>query len=112
MKTSVDSARGRRIDPAQRTQLLAAFERSGESAAAFARQHQLKYTTFCAWRQQWARTKAAAAPAFVQVEVAAPIAPAELVIELGAGVRLCLHSPSQLALAAQFIQTLHASRPC
>lgn len=110
MKTSLRPARARRIDPAQRAQLLAAFERSGLSAAAFARQHQLHYTTFCAWRQQRAKTKTA--PAFVQVEVARPTAPAELVIELGAGARLRLQAQSQLALAAQLIQTLHATRPC
>lgn len=110
MKTSTQRGRARRLDLAQRAQLLAAFDRSGLSAAAFARQHQLTYTTFCNWRQR--RARAQLPPAFVPVEVAAPTAPAELVLELGTAARLRLHSPSQLALAAQLIQTLHAPRPC
>ena len=42
-------------------------------------------------------------PAFVQVEVAAPAAPVELVIELGAQARMRLHSESQLVLATHLI---------
>jgi transposase-like protein len=57
-----------RFDADQRAQLLAAFERSGLSGAAFARQHGIHYTTFCGWRQRQAKAR----PAFVQVELAAP----------------------------------------
>lgn len=68
MNTSNGSGRRprRRTDAARRAQLLAAFERSGLSAAAFARRHGLHYTTFCGWRQR--RTQAKTALAFVQVE--------------------------------------------
>src|SRR5438093_13333782 len=69
---------------ARRAQVLRAFERSGLSAAAFARQYKLNYTTFCGWRYQ---AKAQAPPAFVQVELPAASPAPELVIELGAQAR-------------------------
>lgn len=77
----ISRPRARRTDAAQRAELLAAFERSELSAAAFVRQHQINYTTFCGWRQR--RAKAKSLPAFVQVELAPAAAPAELVIEVG-----------------------------
>jgi hypothetical protein len=99
-----------RSDAARRARLLTAFDRSGLSAAAFARRHRLNYTTFCGWRQR--RDKAKASPGFVEVELSAPIAPVELLIELGAAVRLRLTSTDQVALAARLIQTLNAPQPC
>jgi len=100
----------RRTDAAQREQLLAAFERSGLSAAEFARQQGLNYTTFCGWRQR--RGHAATPPAFVQVELATPVAPVELLIEVGVAARMRLQSEDQIALAAKLLQHLHAVRPC
>jgi hypothetical protein len=99
-----------RFDADQRAQLLAAFERSGLSGAAFARQQGILYTTFCGWRHR--QTKAR--PAFVQVELAAPqpkpqpepASCAQLVIELGPVARVRLTSPSQIALAVQLLHTL------
>ena len=89
MKSTNGSPRGlRRSDAAQRARMLAAFDRSGLTAAAFARQHRLNYTTFCNWRQR--RAKAKAATEFLQVELPAPAAPAHLVIELGDKARLML----------------------
>ncbi|HEV2327272.1 MAG TPA: helix-turn-helix domain-containing protein, partial [Verrucomicrobiae bacterium] len=80
----------RQAQAARREQLLDEFERSGLSAAEFARQHGLTYTTFCGWRKRWERGKAL--PSFVQVEVA-PCAEAEgLVIEAGAQVRMTVAS--------------------
>jgi hypothetical protein len=110
MKTSNRPSRAKRTDAARRAQLVAAFDRSGLSAAAFARQQQLHYTTFCGWRQRHARTQTA--PAFVQVEVAPTPPLVELVIELGAAARMRIASPGQLALAAQLLQHLNASRAC
>ncbi len=68
MKTINGSRRLRsaRTDAAHRTQIVAAFERSGLSATAFARQQRLKYTTFCHWRQR--QREAKSVPAFVRVE--------------------------------------------
>jgi hypothetical protein len=110
MKTSTLPSRARRTDAARRTQLLAAFDRSGLSAAAFARQHKLHYTTFCGWRQR--RTQAKTAPALVQVELAAPPSATGLVIELGARARLRIESASQLPLAAQLLHHFHTAHSC
>ena len=44
------TVRRSRTTSARRHQLLAEFDRSGLSAAAFAQQHHLAYTTFCRWR--------------------------------------------------------------
>jgi hypothetical protein len=94
----------------RRAKFLAAFDRSRLSAAAFARQQGLNYTTFCGWRQR--RTKAKASPDFVQVEVASVPAPAELVIELTGRARMCITSVGQIELAARLLHALHTSAPC
>jgi hypothetical protein len=112
MKTSNGSVRHRRSrTPApRRTQFLAAFERSGLSAAAFARQHHLQYTTFCNWRQR--QGKPQPSPGFVQVELSPSPAPAELVIELGASARVRITEAGQLELAARLLNALCAPTPC
>jgi transposase-like protein len=102
--------RFRRTQADRRAQLLAAFDRSGLSAAAFARQHSLNYTTFCGWRQR--RSQAKALPAFVQVELPAPAAPAELLIEPNGRARMRITSVSQVELAARLLQSLQATAPC
>ena len=111
MKKNNVSGRRRapRTDAARRTQLLAAFDRSGLSAADFARQHGVHYTTFCGWRQR--RDRGKQSPAFVQVELAPPTPASELVIEMGAA-RLRLGSVEQLPLAARLLQLLQEGQPC
>jgi transposase-like protein len=101
--------RAPRSKAAGRAQLLAAFDRSGLSAADFARQHGIHYTTFCAWRRR--RDRAKGSPAFVQVELDSPAGPAELVIEMGVA-RLRLVSQAQLPLAARLLQILQEGQPC
>jgi hypothetical protein len=94
--------------PSDRAQLLAAFNRSGLSAAAFARQHKLKYSTFCAWRQ---RTGSKVPIAFTEVEL--PLAsapPAELIIELGAHARVRIRSEGQLPLLGSLLHQLNTAR--
>ena len=110
MKIANRPPRAQRTTAAERTQLLAAFDRSGLSAAAFARQHALHYTTFCGWRQR--QGKAKALPAFVQVELPAPPERSELVVEWGAQARLRLCSPDQIPLAARLLQHLNSPTPC
>ena len=102
--------RSNRIPPFRRAKFLAAFERSGLSAAAFARQQGLNYTTFCGWRHRRAKVKAS--PGFVQVELPSPAVPAELVIELSERVRMRLSSADQIELAARLLQALNAPAPC
>jgi transposase-like protein len=113
MKTFHGSPRRRaaRTGAAQRVQLLAAFDHSGLSASAFARQHGIHYTTFCGWRHQ-RRDQGEASPGFVQVELPESATPVELVIALGATARLRLTAEAQIPLAARLLQTLNASRPC
>jgi hypothetical protein len=94
----------------QRAQLLAAFDRSGLSSAAFARKQGLNYTTFCGWRHR--RAKAKPSPEFVQVELSAPAAPVELLIDLGASARLRLTSTAQIELAARLLQQLNTPASC
>ena len=112
MKISNGSPRYRqRLTPAsRRAQLLAAFDRSGLSAAAFARRHGIGYSTLCAWRHRRAKTRPS--PAFVQVEVSEPIAPGELVIELGGQARVRVTSERQIELAVRLIQRLHTPAAC
>jgi hypothetical protein len=102
--------RSKRIAPFRRAKHLAAFERSGLSAAAYARQQGLNYTTFCGWRHR--RTQAKVSPEFVQVELASVPAPAELVMELSGRVRIRLTSAGQIELAARLLQALNAPVPC
>jgi len=110
MNTSNGFSRARRSDAARRARLLATFERSGLSAAEFARQHGIHYTTFCGWRAR--RAKARPSADFVQVELTSPPAPAGLLVELGTPARLRIESAEQIELAAQLVQRLQATRPC
>lgn len=94
--------------PKRREQLLAEFDSSGLSAAAFARRHGVHYTTFCGWRQR----RAKASPKFVQVELEAAAAPVPLVIELGARARMRITSAEQLPLAAGLLLALNPPSSC
>ncbi len=87
--------------------MMSVANRSGLSAAAFARQHAINYTTFCGWRQR--RDKAKVSPGFVQVELPAPV---ELTIELGANARLRVGSTGQIELAARLLQALNTQSAC
>ena len=102
--------RRQRIPSSRRTQLLAAFDRSGLSAAAFARQQGIGYTTFCGWRHRRAKTKAS--PVFVEVELPGPVAAVELLIEVGTHTRLRISSAGQVELAARFLHCFNARTSC
>lgn len=95
-----------RTSRSRRRQLLAAFERSGVSAAAFARQHGIAYTTFCSWRR---RRPAKPAMAFAEVELLRPATPEAIVVELGSQARVRLSSRGQLELAVCLLQRLEAT---
>ena len=112
MNNSIGSRhrRSKRTSAARRAQLLAVFDRSGWTAAAFARQHGINYT-IPPWRDWQRRDAASPSPGFVQVELPPPTPPVELVLELGSA-RLCLHSASQMALAARLLQAFHSTAPC
>jgi hypothetical protein len=101
--------RAPRTEAARRSELLAAFDRSGLAAVDFARQQGIHYTTFCGWRQR--RDRAKSPPAFVQVELDPPGPASELVIEVGVA-RLRLVSVAQLPLAAGLLQMLREVPRC
>lgn len=102
---------GRRQAAAERRQqLLEEFEGSGLSAAEFARQHGLNYTTFCGWRKHWERTKGLRS--FVQVEVTPCAGAPELVIEAGSQVRMRISRSEQVPLAAALIEALNRPGAC
>ena len=85
---------------------MAAFERSGLSAAAFARQHGIAYTTFCSWRRR--RRPAMPTVGFAEVELVRPPSPEPMVVEWGRA-RVRLSSPAQLELAVSLLKGLEAA---
>ena len=99
-----------RAKAALRTKLLAAFERSGLSAAEFVRQHGLTYSTFCRWCHR--QSKAKSSPGFVQVGLPTPTPATPLVIELGTQGRIRIESAGQVELAARLLQALNTPGPC
>ncbi len=121
--------RGRvRVPRERREALLAEFSRSGLSAAEFARMAGIKYPTFANWLQERrkAQLPAVAEPrevlvgngavrlleAVVEDQVAGPVgsSSAGLSIELPGGGRLTVHSPTQLAMAAELLSLLAQRR--
>ncbi len=104
-----------RYTPAQRGELLEAFDRSGLSAMAFSRQHGISYQTFIAWlrkRRHSCDALPPGAPAFAEVMVqeAPPSPGAVLRIVLPCGTALEMVSRAALPLVAELLQTLR--RPC
>lgn len=110
MSTYKPSNGRRHAAAARREQLLVEFEQSGLSAAEFARQQGLTYTTFCGWRKRWEKAKAL--PSFVQVEVAPCAGTEELVIEMGVLARMRVNRVGQIALATALIEALNRSSAC
>ena len=103
-------------DPQQRETLLDAFEASGQSALAFARNHGVKYQTFVSWlrkRREAAADSGRPGPAFAEVVVKdadqAP-APAGLRVTLPCGTVMDVASRAAMPLALELLQALR--RPC
>ena len=96
----------------QRRVILAEFERSGMSAAQFARRTGLKYSTFAFWVQRYRRTKRPArkAPVRLLEAVLAPATPATvLTVLLPGGARLEIREAGQVPLAAALVHALEKS---
>lgn len=115
MSRAIPSSRSRRTTSSERAELLRAFDRSGLSAAAFARQEQINYTTFCGWRQR--RDEAVGspgAPKFLEVELPSAAAPSSssLVVEVGAKIRLRIFRADQIPLAAALLTRLDQEEAC
>lgn len=97
----------------QRKIILAEFERSGVSAAQFARQTGLKYSTLAGWLIRYRRSqRPGSAPAvrLLEAVVEKAVAPKKsVVLELPGGARMEIKDVGQATLAAALLRTLAQS---
>ena len=100
LQVTVDTQGRVRTSREQRRLILTEFERSGMSAAQFARRTGLKYSTFAAWLQRCRRTNRPARKAPVR------LLEAGLTVLLPGGARLEICEASQVPLAAALVQAL------
>jgi len=102
-----------RTSKEQRRVILAEFARSGLSAAGFARQTGLKYSTFALWVQRYRRTKRAGRKPPLRlleaVVTPSPASPAVL-LHLPGGARVELREASQVPLVVALVRALE--QPC
>jgi lambda repressor-like predicted transcriptional regulator len=107
----VDRRQRVRRTAAQQAELLAEYQRSGISAAEFARLSGLKYQTLCGWlRRSRPRTAAAAPPAVKWVEAVRAEARVGLKLEFPGGAWTEVSDERQVGLAVKLILAL--ARPC
>ena len=102
-----------RFTPGQRGELLAAFDRGGQSAMAFARSHGVNYQTFIAWlrKRRQSGLPAAGGPAFAEVRLEpASCAAAPLRVILPCGSVVEIGSRAAIPLAVELLTALR--RPC
>ena len=112
---------GRVSMPADRREaILDAFEQSGMSGQAFAKQIGVKYPTFASWIQKRRRLRgeypqkkrSESAPSqitFVEAQIEKPPAAAlqtALEVQAAQGVKLMIRSQSEIALAVELIRSL------
>lgn len=106
-----------RFTPAQRQELLTAFDRSGLSAMAFARSHGVCYQTFIAWQRKHRELATIPAtqsgPAFAEVLVtdrqpACPSAALRVILPCGSIIEIA--SRAAVPLAIELLSTLR--HPC
>ena len=102
-----------RASKEQRRVILAEFERSGVSAAQFARLTGLKYSTLAGWLHRYRRVKSPGRPRKVRLleavmEAAGPSV--GLVVHLPGGARLEISNANHAVLAAALVGAL--ARPC
>ncbi len=105
--------RGRvRTSKAQRRVILAQFESSGMSAAQFARQTGLKYSTFALWVQRYRRTKRPERkPPLRLLEAVVTPSPSKsaLLVQLPGGARFEIGEVGQVPLVAALLRALEKS---
>lgn len=104
-----------RFSPQHRDALLEAFQTSGQTAMAFARQHGVKYQTFIAWQRKRRENPAAVVPsrpAFAEVRLdqipAGSSAALRIVLPCGTAIEVA--SRASLPLALELLTNLR--RPC
>jgi len=103
-----------RVTKAQRREILAAFERSGESLPRFARRVGVKYSTLARWVQLSRSKHSEPKPSLRLLEAvvdSSPVPATEtlLVLQLPGGVRLEVVHEQQVALAAALVRALEKS---
>ena len=111
---TVDTKGRVRTSQEQRCGILAEFERSGVSAAEFAKQNGIKYSTFAGWLQRHRRAKPKGQPPIMRLleavveqaqEGTAPSV-SLVVLKLPGGAQIELADPKQVPLAATLIRAL------
>lgn len=111
LPAKVDTQGRLRVTKAQRREILAAFERSGESLPRFARRLGLKYSTVARWVQH-SRPKPSGRKPQLRLLEAIVESPPEtaggpaLIFQLPGGVRVEVADEQQVALAAMVVRAL------
>jgi transposase-like protein len=110
---TTDSKGRLRVSMEQRKAVLAQFEQSGLSAARFAAEAGIKYSTLAGWLQRYRRAKAKRAPRVRLLEAVIDPSLAQegtsgqgLVIHLPGQVRIELSSLAQVSLVSELIRAL------
>ena len=104
-----------RTSKEQRRLILEEFERSGESAAGFAKRTGLKYSTLAGWLVRYRRSKPVRrVPPLRLLEAVVDPAPGAvagaLVLRLPGGVRVEVADEKQATLASMLVRAL--AQPC
>lgn len=114
---TVDTKGRVRASKEQRRVILAEFERSGVSAAQFAKLTGLKYSTLAGWLQRYRRGKPKGPQRVRLLEAVVEQTPASggksvlaLVVELPCGARLEIGDVKQVPLAVALLRSLQ--EPC
>ena len=109
--------RGRmRYSAEQRELLLDSFDRSGQTAMAFASQHGVKYPTLMSWLGKRRREGGGnePAPSFAELVVDEPgverMSSTGLVVRLGGGMIVEIGSRTSIPLAVELIEALGSRR--
>ena len=112
---TVDSKGRVRTSKEQRRDILAEFERGGVSAAEFAKQNGIKYSTFAGWLQRHRRAKPKGQPQAVRLLEAmveqtlqgtGPSATASIILRWPGGSHVEITDAKQIPLAAALVRAL------
>jgi transposase-like protein len=113
---TVDTKGRVRTSKEQRCGILAEFERSGVSAAEFAKQSGIKYSTFAGWLQRHRRARPKGQPPAMRL-LEAVVEPAQggaassaVIVCLADGSRIEITDAKQIPLAAALVRAL--AQPC
>ena len=110
---TLDSKGRVRATMEQRQVIIAEYERSGVSAAQFAKRSGMKYSTFAGWLARYRRSKRQGGSATVRLLEAVVEEDSRdknpLVLELPGGARIEIKNAAQAALAGTLLRTLGKS---